>query len=79
MNDIIYEDTEAGVLLALANMSDLNLTDATADCDLWVEGVWLVTTPNDPTTSCAVVWLAGFTTAAGNRRPFNDFECEERT
>jgi hypothetical protein len=71
-----YDDTAAGAIEALKEMSSHNLEGATAQADPEVKGVWLVLLPNDPCYTKAIVYLKGYDEAFGGIREFNDFESE---
>lgn len=74
-----YPDTAHGAIEYLKNDSVLDLTNATAQPDPSVAGVWKVTTPNDTNVKFAIVLLAGYRSAYGTIRERDDFETIARS
>lgn len=73
-----YDDTAKGAIKYLRDDSSLDLTNATAQPDPQVQGVWKITTPNEPDVEFAVVYLAGYADPFGQVRDIDDFECCHR-
>lgn len=64
-----YDDDEDGVLEYLADESDLVLDGAEAVAESGWSGVWRVTTPSDPYTEYALVYLGGYALDSNNFEP----------
>jgi hypothetical protein len=73
-----YPDTAKGAVAYLRADSTLDLTNAKAQPDPSVEGVWKITTPNDVSVEFAIVYLCGYRDPFGNVRELDDFECCHR-
>jgi len=74
-----YPDTAKGVLKYLKKDCSANFQNAEAIPDPEVEGVWKVTTPNDPSVEYVIAYLAGYREPIGKERASNDFECCDRS
>lgn len=71
-----YDDTAAGAIEALTELSSYNTTNAYARPDPSVRGVWLVTCPENKKHNAKqfIVYLKGYKDPLGQIREVNDFE-----
>lgn len=72
----VYPNSIRGVLAMLGWNCTSDLTGAELYPDPMVDGVWLVTTPNDDEVSRIIVYLAGYRHPVNGLRKHNDFESE---